>query len=181
MQLLYFWCCGNQVPIYREVFYDIKKSAFILLMKVVFILSAKHQYFMQVQLEMCVAETNVCNFVVWTPHKTLILEIKGDIEFQDKLCTNLIKNWVDYILPELVTRNLETNCKQVLIQTMQSDKKKYCICETTVAEGEMVGCYIYVDWFHHARLRLSKLPTSKVFYCTMCEKAKKQTLDKKDE
>ena len=47
-------------------------------MKVVFIPSAKHQYFMQVQLEMCVAETNVCNFVVWTPHKTLILEIKGD-------------------------------------------------------------------------------------------------------
>ena len=43
-------------------------------------------------------ETNVCNFVVWTSNKTWILEIKGDKESQDELCTNLVKNWVDYIL-----------------------------------------------------------------------------------
>ena len=50
------------------------------------------------------------------------------------------KNWVDYILPELVTRNLEKNKNQLLVQTVQSDKIKYCICKTTVADGEMVGC-----------------------------------------
>ena len=49
------------------------------------------QYFTQVQLEMRMTETNVCNFVVWTPNKTWILEIKGDKEFQDKPCTNLVR------------------------------------------------------------------------------------------
>ena len=50
------------------------------------------------------------------------------------------KNWVDYILPELVTRNLKKNNNQLLVQTVQSDKIKYCIYKTTVADGEMVGC-----------------------------------------
>ena len=63
---------------------------------------------------MRVTETDVCNFIVWTPHKTLILEIKGHKEYQDKLCTNLVRNWVDYILPELATSNLENNSKQLL-------------------------------------------------------------------
>ena len=56
-------------------------------------------------------ETIVCNLIVWTPHKTLILEIKRGKEFQNKLRTNLVKNWVDYALQELATRNLEKNRK----------------------------------------------------------------------
>ena len=48
--------------------------------------------------------------------------------------TILVKNWVDHILPELVTRNLEKNSNQLVVQTMPSDNKKYCICKTTVAE-----------------------------------------------
>ena len=51
-----------------------------------------YQYFTQVRLEIRVTETNVCNFVVWTPHETLILGVNGDKKFQDKLCTNLVKN-----------------------------------------------------------------------------------------
>ena len=61
----------------------------------IYTLNKKHQHFTQVQLEMRVTETNVCNFVVWTPDNTLVLNIKGNKEFQDKLCTNLLKNWVD--------------------------------------------------------------------------------------
>ena len=56
-------------------------------------------------------ETVVGNFFVWTPHKTLILKIKRGKEFQNKLRTNLVKNWVDYALPKLATRNLEKNSK----------------------------------------------------------------------
>ena len=78
----------------------------------------KKQCFSQVQLETRVTETNVCNFVVWTPYKTWILEVKGDKEFQDKLYTNLVKNLVDHILPELVTRNLEKNSNQLVLQTL---------------------------------------------------------------
>ena len=44
---------------------------------------------------------------------------------------------------------------------MQSDKKKYSICKTTVAEDEMVGCDICDNWFQPACLNLSKLSTSK--------------------
>ena len=51
-----------------------------------------YQYFTQVRLEIRVTETNLCNFVVWTPHETLILGVNGDKKFQDKLCTNLVKN-----------------------------------------------------------------------------------------
>ena len=109
------------------------------------------------------------------------MEVKGDKEFQDKLCTSLVKKWVDYILPELVTRNLEKNNNQLLVQTVQSDKKKSCICQTTVAEGKMVGCDMCDDWFHPACLKLRELPTSKVWYCLIYKKAKKQKLDKKDE
>ena len=141
----------------------------------------KTQYFSQVQLETRVTETNVCNFVVWTPYKTWILEVKGDKEFQDKLYTSLVKNWVDHILPELATRNLEKKSNQLVVQTVSSDNKKYCFCKTTVTEGEMVGCDICDDWFHSACLKLSMLPTSKVCYCPMCKKPKKQKLDKKDE
>ena len=108
----------------------------------------------------------------------MILGIKR--EFQDKLCANLVKNCVDYIFPELVTRTLEKNSKQLLVQTVKSDNKKYCICKT-VAEREMVGCGMCADWFHPACLKLSKLPTSKAWYCPMCKKAKKQKLDKKHE
>ena len=63
---------------------------------------------------MPVTEANVCNFIVWTPHETLILKIKGHKEYQDKLCTIVIRNWVDYVLPELVTRNIEKNSKHLL-------------------------------------------------------------------
>ena len=56
-------------------------------------------------------ETAVCNLIVWTPHKTLILEIKRGKVFQNKLRTNLVKNSVDYALQELATRNLEKNSK----------------------------------------------------------------------
>ena len=91
-----------------------------------------------------------------------MLEIKGDKEFQNKLCASLIKNWVDYILSELVTRNLKKNSKQLLVPTVQLDMKKYCICKTTVAEGEIAGCDMCDDWYHPPCLKLSKLPTSKV-------------------
>ena len=111
---------------------------------------------------MCITETNVCNFVVWTPHETLILEVKGDKEFQDKLSTSLVKNWVHNILLEFLTRNLEKNSNQLVVQTMPSDNKKYCIRKTTVAEGEMVGCDMCNDWLHTACLKLSKLSTSKL-------------------
>ena len=65
---------------------------------------------------------------------------------------------------------------------MQSDKKKYSICKTTVAEDEMVGCDICDNWFQPACLNLSKLSTSKVWYSSKCKKAKqKQKLDKEHE
>ena len=73
----------------------IKKGFYITYKSGIYTLNKKHQHFTQVQLEMRVAETNVCNFVVWTPDNTLVLNIKGNKEFQDKLCTNLLKNWVD--------------------------------------------------------------------------------------
>ena len=164
-----------------QVIHDKEKEFYITYESGMYTLNKKHQYFTQVQLEMRVTETNVCNFVVWTPHETLILEVKGDKEFQDTLCTSLVKNWVDHILPELVTRNLEKNSNQLVVQTVSSDNKKYCFCKTTVTEGEMVGCDICDDWFHSACLKLSMLPTSKVCYCPMCKKPKKQKLDKKDE
>ena len=87
---------------------------------------------------MCVTETNVCNFVVWIPHEILIFGNQRIQRVPDKFYTNLVKNWVDYILPELVTRNLEKNSKQLLVKTLQSDTNKYCIfCKATVAEGEI--------------------------------------------
>ena len=59
-----------------------------------------------------------------------------------------------------------------------------------MTESETVGCDMCNDWFHPACLKLSKLPTSKVWYCPMCKEAKKpkktknktkQKVDKKDE
>ena len=95
--------------------------------------------------------------------------------------TILVKNWVDHILPELVTRNFETNRNRLVVQTVPSDNKKYSICKTTVAEGDMVGLDMCDYWFQSTCLKLSKLPTSKVWYCPMCKKTKKQKLVKKDE
>ena len=95
--------------------------------------------------------------------------------------TILVKNWVDHILPELVTRNLETNRNRLVVQTVPSDNKKYSICKTTVAEGDMVGLDMCDYWFQSTCLKLSKLPTPKVWYCPMCKKTKKQKLVKKDE
>ena len=80
---------------YSHKSFMIKKGFYITYKSGIYTLNKKHQHFTQVQLEMRVTETNVCNFVVWTPDNTLVLNIKGNKEFQDKLCTNLLKNWVD--------------------------------------------------------------------------------------
>ena len=84
-----------------QVIHDKGKGFYISYKSGIYTLNKKRQYFTQVQLEMRVTETNVCNFVGWTPHETLILEIKVDKEFQDKPCTSLVRNWVDYILLEV--------------------------------------------------------------------------------
>ena len=95
-----------------QVIHDKEKGFYITFESDIYTLNKKRHYFTQDQFEMHVTETNGCNFVVWTPNKTLILKIKGDKEFQDKLSTNLVKYWVDYMLPELVARNLEKNNNQ---------------------------------------------------------------------
>lgn len=148
-----------------------------------YVLKRGHPYYTQVQMEMRVSDAKSCDFVVWTPSEVLILKVKEDILFQKDLCMKLTKNWIEYILPELVTRKLEksstTRTKQQ-VQVPNYLKKTYCVCKTTVAEGEMVGCDMCDDWFHPSCLKLVKLPTAKVWYCPKCRKSKKQKLDDKD-
>ena len=59
-----------------QVIHDKENELYITYEIGMYTLNKKHQYFTQVQLEMLVIETNVCNFVVSTPHETLILKIK---------------------------------------------------------------------------------------------------------
>ena len=68
-----------------QVTLDKEKEFYITYERGMYTLNKKQQYFTQVQLEMRVTKTNVCNFNVCTPHETLILEVKGDKEFQGKL------------------------------------------------------------------------------------------------
>ena len=76
-----------------KVIHDKGKGFYITYESGIYTLNKKHRYFTQVQLEILVTETSVSNFVVWTPNESLTIEIKGDKEFLDKLCTNLVKNW----------------------------------------------------------------------------------------
>ena len=63
-----------------------------------------HKYFTQVQGQLAVCGKQYCDFVVWTPQGILVERIVEDTNFTEGLFRKLTKFYVDYMLPEIMTR-----------------------------------------------------------------------------
>ena len=102
-----------------------------------FVLKRTSQYFTQVQMQLFVLDLHKCTFIVWTPnwfHHQTILRDDYFIESSIPVLNLFFKR---HIIPELVSRKLETITNNV----EKNIDKVYCICRSVYDENEnWIGC-----------------------------------------
>ena len=129
-------------------------------------------YYTQVQHEMLLCNVQYCDLVVWTPIECLITRVPRDQVRIDAMLVKFNHLWLTAILPELVSRRLEYGGPKENIPQKQ-DKPRFCICQSTEEDDDMVACDMCNEWFHLRCLKLKRMPRTRRWYCTKC-KAKKQ-------
>ena len=73
-------------------------------------LKKNHEYYSQVQHKIYVVDVEYCDFVVWTPIEFVVLRIYKDTVFINDMIEKQEMFWEHVILPELLTRKLESAC-----------------------------------------------------------------------
>ncbi|XP_077983622.1 uncharacterized protein LOC144438466 [Glandiceps talaboti] len=68
----------------------------------VYSLDPSHQYYTQVQTQMALTETSLCDFIVYTDHGLLIIPVQFDQSFWDKVTRNIDLFYLKYIVPEIM-------------------------------------------------------------------------------
>jgi len=143
-----------------------------------------HKWYTQVQFEMYIAQAAYCHLVVWTPGDAVIKRIERDEPFIDRLIDMCTQSWKENILPELLTRRLETGsgCSADTEETVglvanempgtSQISNIYCICRSSREDEEMVACDSCDEWFHISCLGLKRVPKSKNWFCKECKKKK---------
>ena len=136
-----------------------------------FALRRDHNYFFQIQHEMSVTGTDYCDFVVWSPEESLIIRINKDVDFIDCMYEKCDKFWKNFILPKLLTNQIE-NEDPISKDCPTKVNIKYCTpnCERLEENDGMVGCDCCDNWFHPVCLGLKRLPSNKTWYCRTCRK-----------
>ena len=129
-------------------------------------LSGTHRYFYQVQGQLALCNVNYCDFVCWTSKGIFVERIEKDISFTSTLLSHLQLFLTKYLLPELLTHNLES-------QHLDSDKENevYCVCQKPES-GRMIACdnpKCSIAWFHYKCVGIKRAPRGK-WYCSQCRK-----------
>lgn len=76
-------------------------------------LDPKHKYYYQVQLQLSLCEVNYCDFIVWTVAGMVTIRVYRNEDFFNQIQPKLHSFFVKHILPELLTRNLESSMATV--------------------------------------------------------------------
>ena len=154
---------------------------------------------MQVQCQLFCTQRDYCDFVVWTEEDIHYERIYPDESFWMENVSRIKQFFNTAILPELVGKfysrgsesagststtpvespsllcdpTLDTSAEPSILTPSTSSTEKFCYCQRSDAEGDMVGCDnpgCKYEWFHLQCLKLASLPTSKRWYCPDCRK-----------
>ena len=132
-----------------------------------------HKYYSQVQLQMYVYQSDVCDFFVWTEKFCLLVHVHRDEDFIRHMVTQTELFFISNVLPELFTRRMENEPKQVQIKTTS---KLFCICQKPEDNLEYIGCdnpTCPFQWLHLKCLKRKKAPRGE-WYCPTCKPGTKK-------
>ena len=125
-----------------------------------------HKYYTQVQGQLATCDREFCDFVVWTPQKTIVQRIYKDFAFIDKLFRKLTSFYVEHVLPELLTRHIQEP------RSCESDTHLYCFCQEQ-EHGDMIECEntdCQYQWFHFSCIGINQAPIGS-WYCHDCQRS----------
>ena len=131
-------------------------------------LSDTHSYFYQVQGQLALCNVTYCDFVCWTNRGIFVERIEKDSAFISKMLSYLQLFFTKYLLPELLTHNLDP-------EHQDSDKENevFCVCQKPES-GRMIGCdnpECNITWFHYKCVGIKRAPRGK-WYCSHCKALK---------
>ena len=121
-----------------------------------------HKYYTQVQGQLAICDREFCDFVVWTPQKTVVQRIYKDFAFIDKLLRKLTTFYVDHVLPTHHIQDPYSSC--------ESNTQLYCFCQEQ-EHGEMIECEntdCQYQWFHFSCVGINQAPIGS-WYCHDCQ------------
>ena len=131
-------------------------------------LKRNHPYYTQVQHQLYVTGASFCDFLVWLPSGSHVCTVFPDAEYARESVPKLTKFWTSHILPELVSRNLETGSRAA-----QTEHTHHCSCGSVDAVP-MIGCddaNCPHQWYHYECVGIKKTPRASTWYCPMCRSA----------
>ena len=127
-------------------------------------LSESHKYYFQVQGQIALCNVTHCDFVCWTNEGIFVERIAKDELLLSNMLPQLRQFFENYMLPELLTHNLQLG---------HSDKENQVICACRKPEsGKMIGCdnpKCSIAWFHYKCVGIKRAPRGK-WYCPNCKK-----------
>ena len=112
-------------------------------------------------------EKPYCDFVCWTTKDIHMERIKRDEQFFKAISPKLENIFINYVLPELLTRRLEG--ARNADKTTEQDK--FCICNRGEF-GTMIACdgpNCKITWFHFSCVGLQNEPEGD-WFCDQCNK-----------
>ncbi|XP_070189196.1 uncharacterized protein [Littorina saxatilis] len=141
-------------------------------------LKRHHPYYMQVQTQMALSETNFCDFVVWTKKGLHVERVLFDADFWQDSVVKMTEFFSAVVLPELVAHFFSQPRPQVLLpsptkaasQAHSTEGQLYCICKRTEDEDDMVACdneNCKLEWFHFFCVGIRSKPKGQ-WYCPEC-------------
>ena len=80
-----------------------------------------------------------CDFVCWTTKGIYTERIRRDEEFFKTKSLKLKEIFIKYILPELLTKNLQSASEESPGSPCEEHTDKYCICQQGEF-GSMIAC-----------------------------------------
>ena len=140
------------------------------------VLKNNHKYYTQVQMQMYIHDVQQCDFVVWSPKFTLIVYVPRDNAFCEQLITKCIDFYRKCVLPELLTRRLESTANEQKKQKLAKENeppKLFCVCqEPEDPNRKMIGCdepNCKFQWFHFECVKLKREPKGS-WFCGSCRR-----------
>ena len=105
-----------------------------------------HKYYCQIQLEMYVCGVLYCDVVIWQPDSILVVRVERDDSFLTDVLPNLRTAWIKHILPELLTKSIQTAPRAsasaatctVTTASASGNDYRFCVCKTDIG-GRMIG------------------------------------------
>lgn len=132
-------------------------------------LSVNHKYYHQVQGQMGILKLSYCDFVSWTTKGLFLERVMCANSYINDHAPHFKKFFCDYLLPEILTRNLQTTRSAQPPPKKKKRKDLFCICRKGEA-GDMVACdndKCKIELFHFECVGLSSAPVGE-WYCPNC-------------